>query len=309
MPAPDVAVGEREPALQEPTLDDLLDTPDTPKFVLPTPDRKPLLDTLIDTIVPIALDASISAELLMAALPPTRRVGSKLFAVEGLCTATQTWELPRSGQSYSAVQAGLQLANRSGALNEIEFSDFVIQTQRLCDAIGGTPDFPDMRMEVARARELDQFASAHDAQICFVLRAQRATWSPHYVQQMAVRQGFVMGAMTGRMVLPAQSAGAQGVLTLICDGVSDDVSQPGLREVHLTLDVPHVPEQEAAFSRMCAVAQALAQEMDGVVTDDNGVTLPAAAMSVIDAELDQLYAVLAQHEFAAGSALARRLFS
>jgi hypothetical protein len=65
------------------------------------------------------------------------------------------------------LQAGVQLANRTGPLNEIEYSEFVMKAQAFADALGGTPDFPDMLQEVARARELDQFASQHDAQLGF----------------------------------------------------------------------------------------------------------------------------------------------
>ena len=45
----------------------------------------------------------------------------------------------------------MQLANRTGALNEIEFSEFVAKVQRFADALGATPDVPDMLQEVARA--------------------------------------------------------------------------------------------------------------------------------------------------------------
>jgi len=307
---PILRVDPADTVVQEPTLDDTTSPADAPDFAIPAPEKKPGLDALVDTLAPIALDAPVSGDAILAVLPPTRRVGSKPFAVEGLNVVSQTWESARAGQRYSALQAGVQLANRSGALNDIEFSEFVMQTQQFCDAIGGTPDFPDMRAEVYRARELDQFASDHDAQIGFVLRAQRAAWSPSYIQQMAARQGFVAGAIAGRMVLPARAAGAPGILSLSFDALSDDVAQSAaLREVHLALDVPQVDRQEAAFSRMCTVAQALAKDIDGVVTDDNGVPLPASALSVIDAELDQLYSRLEQHEFAAGSSLARRLFS
>jgi len=294
----------------EPVLDGPLSEPEPPDFAIPVPEKKPGLDALLDTIAPIAVDAPVTGDAILAVLPPTRRVGSKPFAVEGFNVVGQVWESPRAGQRYSALQAGVQLANRSGALNDIEFSEFVMQTQRFCDVIGGTPDFPDMRAEVSRARELDQFASEHDAQIGFVLRAQRAAWTPGYIQQMAARQGFIAGAIAGRMVLPARTAGAPGILSLNFDALVDDVGQSAaLRELHLALDVPQVDRQEAPFSRMCTVAQALAKDIDGVVTDDNGVALPAEALTVIDAELDQLYSRLEQHEFAAGSSLARRLFS
>jgi len=55
-------------------------------------------------------------------MPTTRRAGSKPFAIEGLNEAIQQWEPPRASQRYVAFQAGVQLANRTGHLNEIEFS-------------------------------------------------------------------------------------------------------------------------------------------------------------------------------------------
>jgi hypothetical protein len=295
---------------QEPTLD--AHAFDSTEFVLPVPEKKPGLDALIDVIAPIALDASVSGDAVLAATPPTRRVGSKPFAIEGLNTATERWETAQPGQRYSQLQAGLQLANRSGALNDIEFSEFVIKTQSFCDALSGTPDFPDMRQEVSRARELDQFASDHDAQLGFVLRARRAAWSPSYVQQMAARLGFVAGSMAGRMVVPASFAGAAPVLSMSFDtqtALDDDPTQSALRELALSLDVPQVDRSERAFARMREKAMSLAKDMDGVVTDDNGVPLPPEAMDVIAAELERLYDTLDQRELSAGSPLARRLFS
>jgi hypothetical protein len=49
--------------------------------------------------------------------------------------------------------------------------------------------------------------------------------------------------------------------------------------------------------------------MDGVVTDDNGQPLALETMDVIGAELQTLYNTLEQRDLAAGSAVARRLFS
>lgn len=298
---------------KEPTMD--ADTADDGAadagFALPVPEKKPGLDALIDVIAPIALDAPVSGDAVLAALPATRRVGSKPFAVEGLNATTQRWEAPHPGQRYTQLQAGLQLANRAGALNDIEFSEFVMKTQAFCDTVGGAPDFPDMRREVNRARELDQFAGDHDAQIAFVLRARRSAWSTSYVQQMAARLGFVPGSIAGRMVLPG-TTGPVPVISLSFDAqaaLADDVSQSALRELHLALDVPQVERAERPFARMCESALALAKEMDGVVTDDNGVPLPADALEVIAAELERLYTTLDQRELSAGSVLARRLFS
>jgi len=311
----------RQPEPARPGMDDLADVREPTLdahafedtgFALPVPEKKPTLDALIDVIAPIALDAPVSGDAVLAALPPTRRVGSKPFTVEGQAEGHLRWEFPVAGQRYGQLQAGIQLANRSGALNDIEFSEFVMKTQAFCDALGGTPDFPEMRQEVSRARELDQFASEHDAQLSFVLRARRAAWSPSYIQQMAVKLGFVPGAIAGRMVLPASAAGLPPVLSLTFDvqaALAEDPTQSALRELTLSVDVAQVDRGERALERMREAALSLANDMDGVVTDENGVVLPAEAMDVIAAELEHLYDTLAERELTAGSALARRLFS
>ena len=168
---------------------------------LPSLRRDLLLDALIDVIAPISLESVASGDAALASLPATRRAGSKPFAVEGLNAATQVWESPVAGQRYSAFQAGVQLANRMGALNQIEYSEFVTKARSFADAVGGEPLFPEMLDEVARAKELDQFAVAHDAQLSFVLRARQAAWSAGYIQQSAARLGFVAGVIPGRIVL------------------------------------------------------------------------------------------------------------
>lgn len=308
---PGEEAGTAEPvAGVEPRLDPVdFDPPPVPQ---PAPEKKPGLDALIDVIAPIVLETEGHGEAAQAALPGTRRVGSKPFAVEGLNAENHVWEVPVAGHRYEAFQAGVQLANRSGALNEIEFSEFVAKAQAFADAVGGTPDFPDMIEEVARAREMDQFASGHDAQLGFTLRARSAAWSPGYVQQHAARLGFLSGSLPGRMVLPAAAAGMPPVLSLGFDtqaALADDPAQAAVREVSLALDVAQVDRSEQPFVRLRDAAQAMAQAMDGVVTDDNGQELARETMDTIGAELEGLYDTLEARDLAAGSALARRLFS
>jgi ZipA, C-terminal FtsZ-binding domain len=299
---------------QEPEVDALRQEPvfDAPLSPLPALERKPGLDPLIDVIAPIALEGPASGDAALAAMPPTRRAGSKPFAIEGLNSATDAWEVPVAGQRYSAFQAGVQLANRTGALNEIEYSEFVVKAQAFADAVNGAPEFPEMLDEVARARELDQFASGHDAQLSFTLRARNAAWSPGYVQQHAARLGFVAGALPGRMVLAARSTGLPPVLGLSFNAqaaMSEDPAQSAIREVVLSLDVPQVDRGERPFVRLREASTALAEAMDGVITDDNGEQIVRDAMDVIGAELETLYDTLDARDLSAGSAQARRLFS
>jgi hypothetical protein len=279
---------------------------------LPVIEKKPGLDALIDVLTPIAMEAPASGEAALAAMPTTRRAGSKPFAIEGFNDVTQQWEMPQAGNRYSAFQAGVQLANRTGPLNEIEYSEFVVKVQAFADAVNGSPEFPEMLEEVARARELDQFASGHDAQLSFTLRARNAAWSPGYVQQNASRLGFVAGAMPGRMVLPAAPLGAHPMLGLSFDtqaAMADDPAQSALRSLTLSLDVPQVDRSEQPFVRMREAAIALAASMEGIITDDKGQLIPPEAMDVIGADLEKLYDTLDARDLAAGSPQARRLFS
>lgn len=276
------------------------------------PERRPTLDALIDVIASLALEAEVSGDAVLAALPSTRRVGSKPFAVEGQSALSAEWETPRLGEHYHALQAGVQLANRAGALNDIEFSEFVVKAQAFADTLGATPDFPDMRAEVARARELDAFASDHDAQLGFTLRARRAAWSPGYVTQHAAHHGFVAGSLPGRMVLLGSGGGQVPILSLTFDpqaAMAEDPEQSALRELALSLEVTHVPRNEQPFARMRQAAAALAEAMDGVVTDDAGQPLSTEALEQIGADLEVLYDALDGRELSAGSPQARRLFS
>ncbi len=315
---PDPEPGATDSSLQEPSLGDARREPgfDDAMSTLPlasvAAERRAGLDPLIDVIAPIAIDSPVSGDAALAATPSTRRVGSKPFAIEGRNAASLVWETPAAGQRYDVLQAGVQLANRTGALNEIEFSEFVMKAQAFADAMNGAPEFPDMREAVARARELDQFASTHDAQLSFTLRAVNAAWSPGYLQQNAARLGFVPGLIPGRMVLPSATVGMPPILGLGFDAqaaLAEDPDQSALRSVTLTLDVSQVERAEQPFVRMREAAAALAHAMDGVVTDDEARPLARDAMDVIGSELEQLYDTLDARDLSAGSALARRLFS
>ena len=279
---------------------------------LPQPERRPVLDALIDVISTVEVDSPVSGDAALAALPSTRRIGTKPFHVEGCSELTGEWEPLAPGRRYSAFQAGVQLANRIGPLNEIEFSEFVVKTQAFADAVGGTPSFSDMLEEVARARELDQFASEHDAQLGFTLLARAAAWSPGYIQQHAARLGFVAGVIPGRMVLPASVVGLPPVLSLTFDtqaALADDPALTAIRECVLSLDVPQVPRGDAPYARLQQAAQLLAEQMDGVVTDGSNQQLGPEVLQQIGRDVEQLYDALDQRELSAGSPQARRLFS
>ena len=275
--------------------------------------RLPLqLDALIDAFATIPLEAPISGDALLAHLPSKRHVGSKLILVEGLDAESGRWEAPAAAKRYSELQAGVQLASRTGALNEIEYSEFVQRMQGVADAIGAALEPPDMLEVMARARELDAFASQHDAQLAVHLHANGAAWSVGYIQQHARRHGFVPGVVPGRLVYPAAEEGAPPVLSLTFDSqaaLADEPDRAAVRDVTLAFDVPQTEPSAEPFRAWQAASQALAVGMDAAIVDDNGQPLSGEGFAAIGRELAALYDALQAHDLAAGSQAARRLFS
>jgi hypothetical protein len=316
------AVAQATPERVEPALDGQAGAADAAETVaqaaaLPelraTPARRGArLDALIDVIAPLTLESPVSGDFVLPHLPPTRRVGTKPMTVEGLDAETGEWGPPQPGRRYGELQAGVQMANRSGALNEIEYSEFVQKVQALAEAIGALPEIPDMLDAVARARELDGFASAHDAQLAITLRANSVAWSVGYIQQCAARHGFVPGAVAGRLVLPAQEEGAPPLLTLVFDAqaaLAEDPHIAAVREATLWLDVPQSPESAEPFPAWHQCIRALSDDMDATPIDDQGAPVTLHAFQSIGQELQRLYKALESRDLGAGSAAARRVFS
>jgi hypothetical protein len=289
--------------------------PDLPTVSLAKQDRRGILNPLIDCVARLELDAPCAGESVLALLPATRRVGSKTWAIEGFNSATECWEsLAQGAQAhYAALQAGIQLVNRHGALQDVEFSEFVVKAGELAESLGASAEFPSMQTEVARARELAQFVLGHDIRLSLNLHAKRAAWSLPYLQQHAYKVGFVAGAIPGRWVL-GQSNHEMIALTIDSHAaMADDVQSVPIRKLALTLDVAQVARGDAAVGRpfdvMADAAIRLSASMEAAILDEQGLTVDVAALQRTSEELELVYDRLDAAGLSAGSPLAKRLFS
>jgi hypothetical protein len=272
----------------------------------------PRIDLMIDAVARLLPELPLSGVAVLAHWPPSRRAGGKSFLIEALNSHGGAWETPSAGQTYTELRAGLQLANRLGAVNEIEYSEFVQIIQRFAEPLSAEAEFPDMLDVVARARALDRVAVHHDAQLAMRLTARHGQWPVSWIQQHAARHGFVVGPVPGRLILPSRDEDAPPVLALVFDAqaaLAEDPDQAWVSEMSLVFDVPQTPQVEQPFNAWCASGQALAIALDADVNDDEGRPLNAGAFALIREDLDGLYAKLAEYELAAGSPAARRLFS
>lgn len=287
--------------------------------VLAAPPRRPAaapaaIDPQIDAIATLSPPAPVAGEQVLAHMPATRRAGGKPFLFEGRRADTGAWEVPQPGQAYDALRAGLQIVNRTGSVNEIEYSEFVQKIRPCAQALGAQAQFPEMLDVVARGRALDQVAMHHDAQLAMRLRTRpgKGSWPLSWVQQHAGRHGFVNGTTPGRLVLPGRVEGAPPVLELVFDphaALAEDPGQVWIAEMSLLFDVPQTAQADQPFNAWCAAGQALAIALDADVTDDDDQPLNAASFRLIAEDLEGLYAKLDEFGLPAGAPATRRLFS
>jgi FtsZ-interacting cell division protein ZipA len=269
-----------------------------------------VVDRRIDCIVPIRLAAPLAGDKILPSAQRLRRAGSKPVHIEGKPEGDGNWELLQNGVRYEELRAAAQLANRGGALNELEFSEFVTGVQRFADAIDGAPEFPDMMETVAMARELDAFAAQCDAQLSINVMSDGAPWSANYVQAVASQDGLLLSRDGTRFV---KLDVKQNPVFMLQFGdtnfLRDDLTYKGGNMITLVLDVPVAEEDILPFRLMCDYAKSLSERIGARVVDDQRRTLPESALLAIEQQLMKLYAKLEEAGIPAGSPVTRRLFS
>jgi len=265
-------------------------------------ERELPVDYLIDCTVPLALQAPLRGEKILPALQPLRHVGGKPVHFVGQ-HVDGGWEAITHGGLYKSLMAGVQLANRIGPLNELEYSEFVMRLRQIADGFDAEPDVPDMAEVMVTARSLHQFVTEYDARLSVNVRSNGAPWSVSTLLAALERQGFDVRP-EGRLVMPD---GDGGVLFSLSTNVT--LAEDTTSRLTLLLDVPVVARARDGFGAMTACARMLASRLDGTVVDDGDQPLPDASLNEIAGQLDTFYADMDAADIPAGSARALRLFN
>ncbi len=147
------------------------------------------VDDMIDCIVPLALTTRMRGDKILPVLQTLRHAGNKPVHFIGL-REDQAWDVITHAGAYQTLQAGVQLANRSSALNELEYSEFVNLLRNVSDELDAEPDLPDMNDVMKSARALQQFVSQFDAQLSVNIQSNGAPWAISTLLAALARQGF-----------------------------------------------------------------------------------------------------------------------
>jgi hypothetical protein len=259
------------------------------------------VDELIDLLIPIMMEGAMRGEKILPVIQSLRHVGNKPIHYIGLREGGD-WEAVGHGVAYTALQAGVQLANRSSALNEIEYSELVMKLRQLADNLGAEIDVPDMKDVISAARELHQFIAEYDAQLSINIQASKAPWAINTLRSALVRQGFDLRP-DGRLIM---SDGDSILFSLLTNASATDETTSRLT---LLLDVPRVASSRDGFGAMLACAKSLAARLDGAIVDDTNQPLSNESLAEIAAQVQDFYRQMESLEVPAGSVRALRLFS
>jgi len=261
-----------------------------------------LVDPLIDCLLPMELEAPSRGEKLLPALQKLRLVGNKPVHFIGLAVSGD-WEPVRHGVVYTRLQGGVQLASRSTALNELEYSELVTRLRSVSDEIGAEPQVPDMIEVMQDARNLHRFVANHDAQLGVNLASNGAPWNIATLLGALEKLGFDVRP-DGRYAMPD---GEGGFLFSLSTNVT--LAEETTSRLTLLLDVPCVAPARDGFGAMIACAKNLMARLDATIVDDTNQPLGDETLAGIAGQVKDFYEDMAASDIPAGSTRALRLFS
>lgn len=254
------------------------------------------LNPVADCIVDLPLRDSLSGERILSLTSSIRRVGSKPIIFEGQNDEGE-WEPIVTGERFTSLRAGVLLANRHGALNAMEFSDFASYMEKLANHFEIHANVPEMQSTLQRARQLDAQCADLDAQIGLNIIASEAL-STSDLSTLASEFGLTERG-NNRYSLMGEH---QEALFSVALGDAPN-------RLNLLLDVPRAPSAANPWARMLDCAQRCVARFGGRLVDDADKPLNKEALERIGSQLAQRYQSLSEASMVAGSPVALRLFN
>ncbi len=260
-----------------------------------------LVDPLIDCLIPLNFEGAVRGDKILPSLHKLRRVGNKPIHYIGFAVSGD-WAPIVHGGVYTKLQAGVQMATRTTALNEIEYSELVSRLRAVADEIGAEPEVPDMIEVMSEARTLHRFVSGHDAQLGVNLASNGAAWPITTLIGALEKQGFDVRP-DGRFAMPD---GEGGVLFTLSTNVT--LGADSTSRLTLLLDVPCVAPARDGFGAMVKAARELVMRLDATIVDDFEQPLSDEALDEIKGQVAEFYQEMDAADIPAGSTRALRLF-
>ena len=269
------------------------------------------IDPNIDCVVALKFELLIKGAELLEKMAHWPSVPQYRIACEGLRELDEkfSWEQIESNHDYRELQVSMQLANRRGPVSKEDLAEFLGLAAQLASEVDAEIDLPPIQNVLSDAQDLDHFAVQCDIQLSFSVVPNMISWSTKEVETVLAKNGFLLSRdglffnyfSQNQLLFKAQIPGL--------NFLTDDLQTQRIKSIIFALDVPLVPSECHAFTKMYKSSAAIASELDGRVLDDNGNVLEANSIDVIIAQLEPIYALMQERQILPGSATALRLFS
>ncbi|MBO9356543.1 hypothetical protein GG851_21335 [Bordetella petrii] len=262
-------------------------------------------DPACEVVIEINFGEPARGADLLPYMQGLRQVGRKPMRVFAATEAGQHRARVHAGEAYASLQLAVLLANRSGPLTAIEWSQAWARAQDLAERFEATIEGPDQQVVLERAAKLDDMCAALDTQVglTLLLAAPRPA-----VETASVARELGFAPDGPRLAWLADNGAARFTLSR-GDGAAFDAGVSSVEHLLLLLDVPRSPADPRAFGRMVDVGRDLAARLQAELVDDQGKPLVDGAETVIDERLQVLFGQLDQAGLPAGSPRAQRVFA
>jgi len=297
-PAPPVLRPRREPGLG-PVADPAPDAASGPD------DDPAEVDPATEVVIDISFAHPVPSDQLHAATHAVRRVGSKPVRLFAEKDGGGHRARLRPGESYVSMQLAVLLANRSGPLSEIEWSELWTLAQGLTERFDGSMEGPELNEVVERAKQLDAVCAELDAMVGLALQLPGAL-AVADLNRALEEAGFLRH---GPQLAWMSEQGIPRFTALYNGRLPGEVQSAGVDRIDLVLDLPNSPPDDQAFSRMASVGRHLAANLDAQLLDDQGRPVADGVDQAIDKQLHECYQRLEAAGFSAGEFRSSRLFS
>lgn len=290
------------PVRREPGLGPVATAADTPQDEDDDPAE---VDPTTEMVIDISFAQPVPSEQLYAAAHGIKWAGNKPVRMFAEREGGGHRARLRAGESYVSMQLAVLLANRSGPLTEIEWSELWTVAQGIAQRFDGSMEGPEQHEVVQKAAHLDAICAELDAMVGLALQLP-GTLAVNEVTRVLEDTGFLSH---GKQLAWMSEQGIARFTALFNGQLPGDVQSAGVDRVELVLDLPNSPADDQAFSRMAAVGRHLASTLGGQLLDDQGRPLGDGADQAIDQQLHERYQQLAAAGFEAGELRTARLFS
>ncbi len=272
----------------------------------------PPVDTLLDFIIEIHAADAIPSSAFKKWMDSQRTEGRRV-RWWGYASNFADWiEIsPWREQEFNAVTIAVQLADRSGAINDGQLIALGKEARALAEEFKGVANWRDIGAVLANAKELDQFCVEVDVLIGLnVVSPDGVTFSGSMIAEMAEANDMILNDAG-----VYQRYNDRGeVIYSLCN--HDDtpfsaeyMSDLATHGVTLLFEVPRVDNGVEMFAAMARFGAQLAKTLDGKLVDDNIRSLSAASMEKIQTQLTEIYRQMEARGIPAGGQRALRLFN